>query len=303
MVQSAEQMIAAAANTQYAMLVNSGTAALQLALEAVADPGSRVAIPAMTFAGTANAVIAAGMTPVVVDIGEDRLIDRDLIPEVDVVMPVHLYGAKAQTIGYNVPVVEDACQAIGHHISHGAFSLYGSKTLQCGEGGAVVTNSADTAEFVRLYRNQGMRSKYDHVGPGFNYRITDLQAAVLLGQLAVLPATLEQRKANADLLWELIQDLPVGMPDPFGHTWHQFVVETPNRDDIQQFMHTHGVETGIHYPVSLSELEWLEADECPNAELFARQCLSLPIHEHLSELDVETVAAIFRSAVEACVSV
>jgi perosamine synthetase len=303
-VDKLESLAAIHCGTTHAVAVSSGTAALSMALMAVGATEKRVAIPAMTFAGTANAVIAAGGEPVVVDVGEDRFINPDLIPaDVDFVMPVHLYGARMDVHRLVHPVVEDAAQAIGHTIGYGGISLYGSKTVGCGEGGLLVTSDDEIADWARVFRNQGMRSKYQHVMPGLNYRITDLQAAVALGVLATLPEIIAQRSANADRLWSLLHDLPVTLPNPFGHVWHQFVVEVDNRDAVAAYMAERGVETGVHYPVSLSQIEWLEADPAPVAERMAARVLSLPVHEHLTEAEVETVASVFREAVLACVSV
>jgi perosamine synthetase len=219
---------------------------------------------------------------------------------VDFVMPVHLFGARMDTDRLSHPVVEDAAQAIGHTIGYGGISLYGSKTVGCGEGGLVVTNDDEIADWIRVFRNQGMRAKYQHVMPGLNLRLTDLQAAVALGALARLPEAIRQRTANADRLWERLFDLPVTLPNPFGHVWHQFVVEVDNRDAVAAYMDEHGVETVVHYPVALSQLEWLESDPAPVAERMATRVLSLPVHEHLTEADVETVASVFRDAVERC---
>lgn len=296
-VESLESLVAASSQTEHAVAVNSGTAALQLAVETVCEPGSRVAVPALTFAGTANATYAAGCIPVAVDVGPDRLIDESKIPDnVDAVMPVHLYGQKVHLINPGVPVVEDAAQAIGHPLTHGGISLYGSKTVGCGEGGVFVTNDPEAADYARVVRNQGMRVKYEHELVGHNLRLSDLHAAVAVAQMTHLAETVKQRRANADLLWQRLEDLPVGLPNPVDHFYHQFVVEVDNRDDIQEFLSLRGVETAVHYPVALTQLSWIEGD-APYAETLARKVLSLPVHEHLTEREVEFVAAAFREAV------
>jgi perosamine synthetase len=300
-VHTLEKLVAAASNTVYAVAVNSGTAALQLAVETVCDPGDRVAVPGLTFAGTANAVYAAGCIPVVVDVGDDRLIDESKIPDdVHAVMPVHLYGQKAELINPSIPVIEDAAQAIGHHITHGGISLYGSKTVGCGEGGVFVTNDPSAAEYARLVRNQGMRSRYDHEMIGHNLRLTDLQAAVAVPLMTTVADTIQQRRNNADRLWSLLEDVPAVLPNPTDHFFHQFVVEVDNRDAVQDFLTSRGVETAVYYPYALSELDWLEG-EAPNAERLARRVLALPVHEHLTADEVAYVAEQFRQAL--CVSV
>lgn len=296
-VETLEGLAAASAHAEFAVAVNSGTAALQLAVETICEPGSRVAIPALTFAGTANAVYAANCIPVAVDV-RDRFIDEDLIPDdVSAVVLVHLYGQKGSLIDPQVPVIEDAAQAVGHTVNHGAISLYGSKTVGCGEGGVFVTNDETAAEYARSVRNQGMASKYEFEMVGHNLRLTDLQAAVAVPQYARLSDTLRQRQANAGRLWERLEDLPVGLPNPVDHYFHQFVVEVDRRDAIASFMANKGVETVVHYPQALTELDWIEG-HAPVAEAFTRRCLSLPVHEHLTEKQVEYVAQTFRGAVE-----
>lgn len=308
-VRALEAGLASVSGTNYAAAVSNGTAALYLALIAAGvEDGDRVVVPAFSFAATASAVQMVGARPVFCDIGDDWLIDveqaRALADEHDAkaVVPVHLFGARVDCAALDgLTVVEDAAQAIGHKIGYGAISLYGSKTIGCGEGGMVVGNEADRFAWIMAARNQGMVGKYQFVVPGFNFRLTDLQAAVAVGQFVDLPAILALRTMHADHLWQQLHDLPVTLPNPFGHTWHQFVIEVDNRDEFRRHLEAAGIETGVHYPQALPDLGMFPDADVPNARRAAARVVSLPVHEHLTVEQVEYVAATAREAVERCV--
>lgn len=300
------ERLAASTFDRQVLAVNSGTTALMLALvTAGVRPGDRVIIPAMTFAGTANAVAAVGGIPVCVDIGEDRLIDLQQVAvaaekwDTRHVMPVHLYGHTADVFtlraaGFNV--IEDAAQSVGQPIHHGGISLYGSKVVGCGEGGLYVSTST---EWARIYSDQGQDGRYNHVMAGQNFRLTDLQAAVALGVFFELPKILKLRQANAVRLYELLSDLD-GLPNPFGSSWYQFVVEVDHRDQIRELMAEDRIETAVHYPVALPDIPWIPDADTPRARRFAQRCLSIPVHEHLTGTDLEEIAGSLLKAVEYC---
>lgn len=276
--------------------VSNGTAALALALRiAGVQEGDRVVIPALTFAGTANAVIAVGAIPVCADVGPDRLIDPDHALAVAekhgarVVVPVHLYGHPVDLEPFHgLTVVEDAAQFIGGPVGFGAISLYGSKTVPAGEGGLLVT---EDTEWARVYRNQGMLTRYEHVMAGENLRLSNLAAAVACGVLENLDEILARRRANAARLLERLEGLP-GLPPSEG-VWHQFVVEVEDRELVAKRMRGFGVETAVHYPTALTDLPWIPDADTPNARRFASTVLSLPVHEHLTTLEVDRVADAF----------
>lgn len=299
-----ERLVAERAGAPYAVAVSNATAGLYLALVAAGvTDGSRVALPAFTFAGTANAVLMAGGVPVWCDVDHTWLMDVEqaLASDVDVVMPVHLYGQRvnlAPLAGRRV--VEDAAQAIGAPVVFGVFSLYGSKTVPAGEGGVVVTHDKQAADWIRAAANHGMRRRYEHLFPGFNFRMTDLQAAVAVGQLADLDRILNARAANAGLLWKSLADLPVGLPQPYDNVWHQFTISVDNRDAVAAHLAAAGIETRVHYPQALPDLDWLPDADVPNARRAAASVLSLPVHEHLTAEQVGLVAATTREAVERC---
>jgi dTDP-4-amino-4,6-dideoxygalactose transaminase len=138
---------------------------------------------------------------------------------------------------------------------------------------------------------------------GFNYRLTDLQAAVAVGQCTRLGDILRARRKNATILWESLHDLPVTLPAPLAHTWHLFTIGTPNRDAVQQRLTELGVESRVYYPQALTDIEWMPDGDTPNARKAAREVLSIPVHEHLTGDQIAKVAEATRQAVLECVSV
>jgi dTDP-4-amino-4,6-dideoxygalactose transaminase len=240
-------------------------------------------------------------------------------------MPVHLYGLPADMPSIcavadasGVPIVEDAAQAHGATVAGrqagsfglGSFSFYATKNVAAGEGGVVTTDDDDLADRLRLLRNQGMRTRYAYEAVGHNWRLTELQAAVALPQLARLHAIAAARQANAGRLTELLDGTGLVLPSvPEGrtHAWHQYTALLPegvDRGAVVDGLARRGVEVGIYYP----SLVWehppyrdhplVVRDETPVAVGVAARCLSLPVHQRLHSADVETVAAALRGALE-----
>lgn len=196
-----EEAFAAKFGFKHAIAVNNGTAACHLALWANGiGPGDEVIIPNITFVATANAVLYCGATPVITCIDLNLNLDRFDIKKcisdnTKAIMPVHLYGCMADMQGiadFNIPIIEDACEALGAKYNGkyagsfskaAAFSFFGNKTLTTGEGGMVVTNDDDVADKIRLGRGQGQTKQYWHPDIGWNYRMTNIQAALGLAQL------------------------------------------------------------------------------------------------------------------------
>jgi dTDP-4-amino-4,6-dideoxygalactose transaminase len=233
-VQNFEQLLRDYLHVKHAIAVNSGTAALYSSFVALGiKPGDEVILPSFTFVATANAVVAAGGKPVFVDIKKqesDYTID---IPDLKskftnktrVVVPVHLYGNPAnldeisevlrQSSNGYVNMVEDACQSLGSTYKKqqtgtfglmGCFSMYASKVVTSGEGGAIVTNSDEIADRLKMIRNHGMVEGYDTRIFGLNLRLPEMSAAVAKAQMLKLPKMLTQRRRNAKLLTELLSD-------------------------------------------------------------------------------------------------
>jgi dTDP-3-amino-3,4,6-trideoxy-alpha-D-glucose transaminase len=329
-VEAFESEFAEASGARFAVGVGNGTDAIALLLRAAGvGPGDDVIVPAMTAAFTALAVIAAGARPVFADVDPATLtLDpaacaAAITGRTRAVVPVHLYGQAADMNGilqvaarHGLVIVEDCCQAhlatyqgipVGTMGIGGAFSFYPTKNLGAlGDGGAVITNDAAIAERVRRLRNGGQADRYHHVEPGVNSRLDEVQAAVLRVRLPNLARATGRRRQLAARYRRLLPASiePVGERDP-GHVYHLFPVRCAQRDALQAGLAAAGIETLIHYPVSLPDQpafasqaptpglpEHLDGvPSCPVASDAARTLLSLPLHPRLADADVERVAA------------
>lgn len=310
----------------HALAVNSGTTALVLALQALGvGPGDEVLTSPFTFAATLNAIIETGATATFVDIDDTYTVDPTLLaaainPNTRVIMPVHLYGQPADmeaitaAAAHGIAVVEDAAQAHGARFAGrpvgsfgiGCFSLYATKNMTSGEGGIVTTSDDELAERMRILRNQGMQQRYQYVLAGHNYRLTDLQAAVAVPQLATLAAQTERRRANAARLSEGLAQLegiilPRTAPGRT-HVWHQYTVRVTeacrvDRDGLAAGLAERGVGTGVYYPRVVFDYDCyrnhraVRTAEVPNAARAARQVLSLPVHPHLTDDHLDRIIA------------
>jgi dTDP-4-amino-4,6-dideoxygalactose transaminase len=303
---------------RHAIGVANGTTALELVLRALGiGPGDQVLIPANTFIATAEAVVALGAVPRLVDVDPaSGLIDlgsaeERVGPATRVVIPVHLYGRMvdmteltAFAARHDLLIVEDAAQAHGASRSGvkagtvgtaGCFSFYPGKNLGAfGDAGAVVTNDDALAERLQLLRDHGRRGRDQHEVPGFNARLDALQAAVLRVKLPRLHDWNDARRRAAEqyraMLPASILDWRSPVPDTEVH--HLFPVLVSQRDELAAFLGDRGVHTGVHYRYALSETPALAkySDTCPAAERRAGLQLSLPIHPHLNVDDVERIA-------------
>jgi dTDP-4-amino-4,6-dideoxygalactose transaminase len=293
--------------------VESGTAALQLALQALdIGPGDQVIIPANTYIASAIAVSAIGAEPVLVDADENYLIDAAalesaLTPRTKAVMPVHLYGQVVPmepTLRFahlhGLRVIEDACQAhgalyegkaAGSFGDVGCFSFYPGKNLGAyGDAGAIVTNDAALADRLLLLRDFGQRKKYEHLVKAGNCRLDSIQAAVLDVKLRHLDRWNEARRRHARSYDAKLSEIGVAAPPRMtteGHVYHLYVVEVENRAHVQRVLAERGIATGIHYPVPIhlqpayADLD-LRRGAFPNTERAAERILSLPMFPELT---------------------
>lgn len=302
----------------------NGTDALELALRAAGvGPGDEVIVPTNSFVATATAVVRAGATPRLVDVGRDTLllevetVAQHLTGRTRAVVPVHLYGQMADVEALaalgrreRFAVVEDAAQAHGatrcgappgRWSVAAATSFYPGKNLGAyGDGGAVLTRSPEVAADVRALGNHGSTRKYEHPRMGFNSRLDSLQAAVLLAKLAHLEAWNAARHRAALRYDELLAGLPLTRPATLAgnrHAWHLYVVRTPRRDAVRAALAAAGIETGVHYPVPIHlqgafrHLRYARGD-FPVAERAADEILSLPMHPFVTEADQAEVATV-----------
>jgi perosamine synthetase len=317
-VEQFEGEFAAMCGVRCAVAVNSGTAALHLALLAHGlGPGDEVITSPFTFAATANAVLMTGARPVFVDIRRnDFNIDPDAIlsrmtPRTRALLPVHLYGHPSDmaAIGeiadrHGLAIIEDACQAHGAKwagrmvgsFGTGCFSFYPTKNMTTGEGGMITTNDPAIAERLQLLRSHGAPRPYHHVDLGYNFRMTDLSAALGLAQLKRLDNFTRRRRSNARYYDRHLRGVivPTQAPDAF-HVYHQYTVRVPDgRDELQARLTGEGIGSAVYYPVPLHlqpfyrELGY--ADELPKAEAASREVLSLPVWPGLKRAERERVA-------------
>lgn len=317
-VDAFESEFAAASRAPFAVGVGTGTDAIALALRALGiGAGDDVIVPAMTAAYTALAVIAAGATPVIVDVEPHTLtIDpaacaAAVTSRTRAIVPVHLYGQPADmesirsiAARHSLAIVEDCCQAhlatecgvaVGTRSEAAAFSFYPTKNLGAlGDGGAVITGSEEIASRIRRLRNGGQQGRAQHVDAGVNSRLDDLQAAVLRARLPRLPQWTMRRRALAARYRQLLPpSLRTVAERDAGHVYHLFPVLTGERSAMQAHLSAAGIETMIHYPIALTDqpaFAALASHECPVAAAAASELLSLPLSPRLTDADVTRVA-------------
>jgi len=321
-----EAEFAAHCRTRHAVGVSSGTSALHLALLAAGvGPGDEVITVPFTFVATVAAIQYTGARPVLVDVEPGTLnmdperIAAAVTSRTKAIVPVHLYGQPADMRRitaiageHGLTVIEDAAQAHGaEHCGRragsmgamGCFSFYPGKNLgAAGEGGAVTTDDDEMADRIRLLRDWGAEHKYHHVVPGFNYRLEELQAAILRVKLAELEAWTEARRAHAARYRELLAGAPVEVPAEAPgqrHVYHVFAIRHPERDRLAEALAAEGVATGVHYPIPVhlqpgyANLGYGPGD-FPVAERAAGEVLSLPLYPELRPDQVEAIAELVR---------
>jgi len=316
-----EQALASAVGARHAVAFANGTAALHAAC-AVAGlgAGDRVATSTLSFVASANCARYVGATPVLVDIEPSTLnLDVDQLPaDVDALVAVHYAGLPLDLtrLRRRPPIViEDAAHAIGAATADGpvgncansdmcCFSFHPVKTITTGEGGAVTTNDNALSDALRRFRSHGMRPRpdlggwyYDVEGLAFNYRLTDLQAALGTSQLRKLDAFLDERERLARGYDEALTELPVELPPaaPVGtrHGRHLYPIRVPDRDAVYDRMRRAGIGVQVHYvPIhrhpALAEQAGSRS-QYPEAERAYERLLSLPLHPALSDADVTRV--------------
>ncbi|HSG85629.1 MAG TPA: DegT/DnrJ/EryC1/StrS family aminotransferase [Candidatus Limnocylindrales bacterium] len=310
-----------------AIAVSNGTVALMCIYAGMGlGPGDEVITVGHTFNATVSAILSTGATPVFVDIEPDTYlidaarIEAAITPRTRAICPVHLFGLVADMAmiraiadRHGLAVVEDACQAHGAtfrgaragSFGHAAFSLYGTKNLTTGEGGLITTDDARLADWIRLYRNQGMRERYHHDILGYNFRLTDIAAAIGLVQLDKLERNTARRQAIAAAYDAGFADLPVRTPTiPVDrtHVFHQYTLDVGlERDAIVEDLRAAGIGVGIYYPIPVHRQSYvlergIEAD-LPVTDRAAARSLSLPMFPGLTDADVEQVVASVREVV------
>ncbi|HEV8140312.1 MAG TPA: DegT/DnrJ/EryC1/StrS family aminotransferase [Pyrinomonadaceae bacterium] len=326
-VRAFEAAFAEFVDARACIAVNNGTAALQLALMAAGIGASdEVIVPSFTFFATAEAVSVLGATPVFVDVDPvsytvtAAAIERAITPRTRALIPVHLYGQAADldpilelAKKHNLHVIEDAAQAhgakykgkrVGALGSAGCFSFYPSKNLGAyGEAGAVVTNDEELAKRLRLLRDHGSTSKYAHAIVGYNFRMEEIQAAVLNVKLGHLNDWNDARRARAARYNTSLSNCGLVLPqemDYARHVYHVYAVQSQNRDELQKRLTAAGVQTGVHYPIPIhlqpayASLGY-KREELPVTENLAERVLSLPMFPELSDEQIDRVADVLTA--------
>ena len=318
-----EETFAAAVGVDHAVAVGSGTAALHVGLLALGvGEGDEVVVPSFTFAASANSVRLTGATPVFADIDKSdytihaSAIESLITPRTKAVMPVHLYGQMAPMAPMvemareaGVDILEDAAQA---HLAEsdgvkagasgrvGAFSFYPTKNMTTGEGGMITTPDPEVAERARWLRNQGMAERYEHKVIGLNERMTEIEAALGLVQLARLPEWTERRRQIAALYRERLDPslvLPVEREDA-RHVYHQFTIAPPDRERIREALRVAGIGHDVYYPKATHQQDPYLGPEydLPITEEMVDRVLSIPVRPDLTESEIDHIVETLNTA-------
>lgn len=328
-VRELERAFASYCGTRYAVAVNSGTAAIHAGLYAFGvGEGDEVITSPFSFIASVSPILIQGARVVFADIRESDFcldpesVDNHVSKNTKVIIPIDLYGRvydhpaiAAIARKNNLRILEDACQAIGAHIrgrkagtfgDAAAFSLYATKNITCGEGGVLTTNDRAIADRARMFRNHGQPEgkRYEYVDIGYNYRMTDIQAAIAIEQLKKVDRVNVQRIRNAQLLSTMLgtnEALVVPqVPEGMEHVFHQYTIRlkgplAARRDGLVKYLHDRGISVGIYYPRPLhlspvfSRLGY-RAGDCPVAERIAGEVVSIPVHPGLTQKDVSYIA-------------
>ncbi len=321
-----EQKIARYHGVSEAIGVASGTDALHLAVEALGiGEGDEVITTPFTFFATAEAIFYTGATPVFADIEPDTMnidparIEEKITERTKAILPVHIFGhpADMERIGriarkHNLLIIEDCAQSFGAEINGkktgsfgdaGCFSFYPSKNLGAfGDGGMVLLQDRLKADDIRQLRNHGSKGSYKHEKVGFNSRLDEIQAGILLVKFKRIDEYNEKRRQRAALYNEFLSDsitLPVERPGA-KHVYHQYTLRSPKRDKIQKTLRDRDIASVVYYPVPLHLQEAVsflghKKGDFPVAEDAAEKVLSLPIYPELPEEAVKEIAALINN--------
>jgi perosamine synthetase len=313
----------------HAVAMNNGTAALHAALLAAdIGPGDEVIVPSFTFFATASSVSMTGAKPVFADVDEKTFcidpaeVENHITPKTKAVIGVHLFGQPFDVQGmkqvcesHNLTLIEDAAQAQGAMWNSekagamgdmGCFSFYATKNMTTGEGGMVTTSDKAFNERLRLIINHGQSEKYLHTRIGYNYRLTDVAAAIGLVQLKKLEKFNTRRRKNAEYFDSHISVkgilLPVVAPG-MHHVYHQYVLRLTDefgmkRADFIEYLKAKGIGSAIHYPIPLHHqpvyARASEPDSCPVSTSLASSVLSIPVHPLLDQKELSYICDVIN---------
>ena len=323
-VRELEERFAAFVGVPHAVATSSGTTALHLALLAAGvGRGAEVITVPFTFIASAGSVLYTGARPVFVDVEpgsfmmDPARVEAAITPRTRAIMPVSLYGQPADlpaieaiTQRHGLKLIEDAAQSHGAALDgrrsgswgQGVFSFYPTKNMTTGEGGMITTADADVAEWARLRREHGMKVRYHHDVLGYNFRMSDIHAAIGLAQLDKLPAFNARRIAIAARYTESLRGVVSPWQRPGStHVFHQYTLRVLKRDAFVEQLRERGVGTGVYYPIPVHRqkpfIELGYGDQSfPVSEQLSEEVVSIPVHPGLSDEEVDTVIAAVNAA-------
>jgi len=321
-VQQFEHLLSKFVKSKFAIAVNSGTSALQASLYALdIKPGDEVLVPSFTFVATANSVKAIGAKPVFVDIlRENYTMDPDelrkkITKRTKAIIPVHLYGHVAYMEEIielakknNLKIIEDASQSLGSKFKGkhsgtfsnlGCFSFYGAKVTTSGEGGAIVTDDKNLCEKLKQIRNHGQSKNNLITRLGLNLRLSEINAAIAKIQMKKLSLFLMQRKRNAKILTELLQNCDVILPKQRKNetfNWYLYTIAHKNRNKIMKQLNSSGIGATVYYFPPIHKTPYYKTKKSlTNTEWASSHVLSLPIHPKVRRSDLEKMQRILSN--------
>ncbi|MBO8137430.1 MAG: DegT/DnrJ/EryC1/StrS family aminotransferase [Desulfotomaculum sp.] len=313
---------------EFAAAVSSGTAALHAIMAALPIyPGDKVLTTPFSFVASSNAVLYCGAVPVFVDIDPntynispaalEEAIKKH--PDAKAVLVVHIFGLPSDmddicylTKKNKLYLIEDCAQAhgalykgrkVGTFGEAAAFSFYSTKNITSGEGGMVVTSSPEINRKVRMFINHGQSKKYQHDILGYNYRMSNIHAAIGIEQLKKLGEFNQKRILNAQYYYKNIKNKKVVLPytpKESTHVYHQFVLQTENRKKFIKHLHENGVGSAVHYPEIIPRQKLYRdrfnyREKWPAAEKLCRRCVSIPVHQGLTEQQFRYIVKVVNS--------
>ena len=306
-----EEEFAKVCGVKHAVAACNGTTAGHLIMLASGiGPDDEVITTPFTFFATASVVMMAGAKPVFVDVEENgfcldpKKIESAITDKTKAIHPVHLYGELADMPSFqeiaekhNLLLIEDSAQAhcanswdgnAGSFGKAGWFSFYPTKNMTTSEGGIITTNDEEFANKCKIIRAHGMSAQYQHTEFGYNYRMTDISAAIGREQLKKLPNFNARRREIAERYNSELSDIVTTPKNRRGHVFHQYTIRCNKRDELREFLLNRKINTGIYYPTLLYNYPSMVdyQSSCPNAEILIKEVLSLPVHPALSDSDV-----------------
>lgn len=330
-VNTFERKFARFIGTKYAVATSSGTTALYLALLALGiGKGDEVITPSFSFISTSSVILFTGAKPIFVDVEKEtfninpNLIEQKITKKTKVILPVHVFGLPANMEKIiniaqknKLLVIEDACQAhgakfknqkVGSFGNAGCFSFYATKNITTGEGGMVTTNNKNIVEKIISLRNHGFSSDKKNVGLGFNFKMTDLAAAIGIEQLKKLRKFNNIRKTNTEFLNQRLKDTK-GLVTPSTdvkskHSYHLYTLRVTrdfplSRDQLFDYLKQNGIQAGIFYnkPIHKQKIyiDLGYRDNLEATESLSREVISLPIHPKVTKKDLEKIVKVIKN--------